>query len=122
MENKIMKFTDLTDYQRGLIDGYVSGLKPALNINKQSQATYELKHDFESLLRLNEPNTYTYVSEELAQEILKRHGFEIKKPVGRRDYVTNINNNQYMYSTRERLRLSQNGVIVKLDWNNQQVD
>lgn len=117
-----MKFTDLTDYQRGLIDGFVSGLKPALNINKQSQATYELKHDFEALLRLNEPNTYTYVSEELAHEILKRHGFEIKQPAGRRDYVTNINNNQYMHSTRERIRLSENGVIVKLDWNDQQVD
>lgn len=109
-----MKFTDLTDYQRGLIDGYVSGLKPARNVSNKSRDTYEVKHDFEALLRLN--NTPAYIPQEQAEQMLTEHGFEVKHG------ITNINNTDAMYSTRRRLDISENGVIVKLDWNNQQVN
>ncbi|MGO2708828.1 MAG: hypothetical protein ACTIAH_06700 [Leuconostoc mesenteroides] len=107
-------FTELTDYQRGLVDGFVSGLKPARNISDKSRGTYEVKHDFEALLRLN--NVPAYIPQEQAEQILAEHGFEVKHG------ITNINNTDAMYSTRKRLDISENGVIVKLDWNDQQVD
>ena len=107
-------FTELTSYQRGLVDGFVSGLKPARNISNKSRGTYEIKHDFEALLRLN--NVPAYIPQEQAEQILTEHGFEVKHG------ITNINNTDAIYSTRRRLDISQNGVIVKLDWNNQQVD
>lgn len=99
--------SELTEYQRGLIDGFVSGLKPQLSITKKSRHTYRIKHDFEVLLKAND--VPEYISQEQAETILHAHGFMVV------DHLTNINNNMAMIDTRTRLENSRNGVIVKLD-------
>lgn len=99
----------LTEYQRGLIDGFVSGLKPQTTIGKRARHSYRIKHDFELLLKAN--NVPEYISQEQAEKILLVHGFNIV------DHLTNINNNMVMVDTRTRLEHSHNGVIVKLDNN-----
>lgn len=104
----------LTDYQRGLIDGFVSGLKPQRKILLNARDTYNSKHDFEALLRVN--NVPAYVSQELAEQILKQHGFIVEH------HRVNINSNVAMDDTRRRLDKSSNGVIVTLDWNGEIVD
>lgn len=39
---------ELTEYQRGLIDGFVCGLKPQRKITDNSRHAYNIKHDFEA--------------------------------------------------------------------------
>ena len=105
---------ELTEYQRGLIDGFVSGLKPQRKITDKARHTYNIKHDFEAVLRVN--NAPSYISQELSEQILKEHGFKIQ------NHATNINDNVVMNDTRRRLDKSENGVIVTLDWNGEQVN
>ncbi|WP_349550794.1 hypothetical protein [Leuconostoc pseudomesenteroides] len=105
---------ELTEYQRGLIDGFVSGLKPQRQITDKSRHTYNIKHDFEALLRVN--NVPSYISQELAEQILKAHGFRIEY------HSVNINSNVAMEDTRRRLDKSSDGQIVTLDWNGELVD
>ncbi|WP_312695355.1 hypothetical protein, partial [Leuconostoc pseudomesenteroides] len=102
-----LNMSELTEYQRGLIDGFVSGLKPQLSITKKPRHTYRIKHDFEVLLKAND--VPEYISQEQAETILQTHGFMVV------DHLTNINNNMAMIDTRTRLENSRNGVIVKLD-------
>ena len=52
---------ELTEYQRGLIDGFVCGLKPQRKITDKSRHAYNIKHYFEALLRVN--NVPSYISQ-----------------------------------------------------------
>lgn len=105
---------ELTEYQHGLIDGFICGLKPQRKITDKSRHAYNSKHDFEALLRVNK--VPSYISQELAEQILKEHGFKIE------NHLVNINNNVVMTDTRRRLDKSENGVIVVLDWNGELVN
>lgn len=99
----------LTDYQRGLIDGFICGLKPQREVTDKSRHTYNIKHDFEAVLRVN--NASAYISQELAEQMLESHGFKVV------NHRVNINDNVAMTDTRERLNKSANGIIATLDWN-----
>lgn len=104
---------ELTEYQHGLIDGFICGLKPQRKITDKSRHAYNIKHDFEALLRVNK--VPSYISQELAEQILKEHGFIVEH------HRVNINSNVAMDDTRRRLDKSENGLIVTLDWNGEQV-
>ncbi|MEX0380871.1 hypothetical protein AB3K25_04340 [Leuconostoc sp. MS02] len=106
--------TELTDYQRGLIDGFVSGLKPQRKITNNARHAYNIKHDFEALLRMN--NEPAYISQEFAEQLLKSHGFQVKH------HYTNINNSMATEDTRRRLDKSENGIIVMLDWSDNTIN